>query len=257
MTHDKPAFRTIAIVAAALFAIGTPLVQFLTGTMPIGDSELVRDGDTTLKAAGYAFSIWSLIYAGLIGYAVYQALPATRETPGLKMLGWPSVIAMTGCGLWLIATMYDAKIATVAIIVISAIAVVVPLAKRYPVQHRIEFWLVAAPLSLLAGWLTIASAINALTVLTGMGVITEASAPTWATAGIVLVVAIGVGVTLASKNWVYPLPIAWGLVAVWVAEQSDRPMVALLAVAGAAVVAGTAIWVGTHRQILLPLPRQQ
>jgi hypothetical protein len=164
---------------------------------------------------------------------------------------------MIGCGAWLIAAMMDAKIATVAIIVISAGVLTGPLARRYPVQHRIEFWLVAAPLSMLAGWLTIASAINALTVLTGMGVITAASAPAWAAGGVVLVVAIATGVTLTSKNWVYPLPIAWGLAAVWVAEQTDRPMVALLAAAGAAVVAGAAVWVGTHRQILLPLPRQQ
>lgn len=257
MTGTKPALRTIAVVAAAVFAVATPVVQFVTGTSPVAETNLVRDGDTTLEAAGYAFSIWSLIYVGLLSYAVYQALPATKEMPGLRKLGWPSVVAMTGCGLWLIAAMYDAKLATVAIIVISAAVLTVPLVKRYPVQHRIEFWLVAAPLSMLAGWLTIASAINALTVLTGMGVITAASAPAWAVGGIVLVVAIAAGVTLASKNWVYPLPIAWGLVAVWVAEQADRPMVALLAVAGAAVVAGAAIWAGTHRQILLPLPRQQ
>ena len=42
---------------------------------------------------------------------------------------------------------------------------------------------------------------------------------------------VAAGLTLASKNWVYPLPIAWGLAAVWVAEQTDRPMVALLAAA--------------------------
>lgn len=257
MTGSKPVVRTIAIVAAALFAVGTPIVQFATGTSPVAETNLVRDGDTTLEAAGYAFAIWSLIYAGLLAFAVYQALPSTREMPGLRKLGWPSVVAMTGCGLWLIAAMADAKVATVAIIVISAAALSVPLARRYPVQHRIEFWLVAAPLSLLAGWLTIASAINALTVLTGMGVITAASAPAWAAGGIVLVVAIGAGLTLASKNWVYPLPIAWGLAAVWVAEQTDRPMVALLAAAGAAIVAGAAIWVGTHRQILMPLPRGQ
>jgi hypothetical protein len=133
----------------------------------------------------------------------------------------------------------------------------IPLIKRYPVQHRIEYWLVAAPLSMLAGWLTIASAINALTVLTGWGVIDAASAPIWAAGGIVLVVLAGAGLTIVSKNWVYPLPIAWGLAAVWVAEQTDRPMVALLAAAGAAVVLGAAIWVGTHRSLLLPLPRQQ
>jgi hypothetical protein len=255
--QPKPILRTVTIVVAALFAVGTPIVQWLTGTIAVGESNLVNDGAQTLEAAGYAFSIWSLIYLGLLAYAVYQALPSTKETPGLRMLGWPSVIAMAGCGAWLIAATLDAKWATVAIIVVSAAVLCVPLAKRYPVQRVAEFWLVAAPLSMLAGWLTVASAINALTVLTGEGSITTETAPTWAAGGILLVLSIGAGIAAASKNWIYPLPIAWGLAAVAVAEQADRPMIAVLAVAAVVALLGVVIWVGTHRSLLLPLPRQQ
>lgn len=257
MTRDKPVLRTAAIVGAAAFAIAVPLIQFAIGATPTGDTELVREGDTTLEAAGYAFSIWSVIYAGLIAYAIYQALPSTKDTPGLRALGWPSVVAMMGCGLWLIAALYDIKLATMVIIIGAAAALCIALAGRYPVQHRIEFWLIAAPLSMLAGWLTVASAINTLTVLTGWGVIDAGSAPAWAAAGVVAVVLIGAGIAAASKNWIYPLPIAWGLAAVWVAEQNDRPNVALLAAAGAAVLVLAATWVGTHKRLLLPLPRQQ
>lgn len=257
LSGQKPAYRTIAIVAAALIGVGTPIVQVLTGTIAVGETRLVNNGDTTLEAAGYAFSIWSLIYAGLLAYAVYQALPATKESPGLRLLGWPSVGAMLGCAAWLIAATYDAKWATVAIIVVSALVLCVPLAKRYPVQHRIDFWLICAPLSLLAGWLTVASAINALTVLTGMGVIEAETAPVWATGGILLVVAVGAWQCIAAGNWIYPLPIAWGLVGVAVAEQSDQPMIAILALAGAVALVGAAAWAGTHRSLLLPLPRQQ
>ena len=257
LMQSKPLIRTVAIVAAALFAVGTPIVQWLTGTIAVGQTNLVNDGEQTLQAAGYAFSIWSLIYLGLLAYAAYQALPSTRETPGLRLLGWPSVIAMAGCGLWLIAATFDAKWATVAIITVAAASLCIPLAKRYHVQTATDFWLIAAPLSLLAGWLTIASAINTLTVLTGVGVITEATAPAWAAAGILIVLLVGAGLSFASKNWVYPLPIAWGLVAVTVAEQADRPMIAGFAAACALVLLGMAVWVGTHRTLLLPLPRQQ
>lgn len=257
MTMTKPMLRTVAILAAALFAAGTPIVQVLTGTIAVADSEFIREGQSTLRASGYAFSIWTLIYGWLLAYAVYQALPSTQETPGLRSLGWPSVIAMAGCGLWLIAQSADAKWATVAIIVASAAVLYVPLLKRYPVQHRIEYWLVAAPVSLLAGWLTIASAINVLTVLTGVGVITAQSAPAWAAGGIVAVVLLASVLTLVSKNWIYPLPISWGLVAVAVAERMDKPMISLLAAAGALLVLVAATWVGTHRSILLPIPRQQ
>lgn len=257
MTPSKPAFRTLAILAAALFAVATPIVQALTGTIAVGQGDLVNDGRQTLEAAGYAFSIWSLIYGWLLTYAVYQALPSTKETPGLRMLGWPSVIAMVGCGAWLIAASLDAKWATVAIITGSALALCVPLVKRYPVQETKDFWLVAAPVSLLAGWLTVASAINVLTVLTSYEVIQPDMANEWAASGIVTVLAVGIGITLASRNWVYPLPIAWGLVAVAVAEKAERLTIALLAGGVAVVLVAAAAWVGTHRQILLPYPRQQ
>ena len=257
MTLAKPLFRTVAIIAAAAFSVAVPLTQFALGMTPTGETDLVRDGDTTLEAAGYAFSIWGLIYAGLVSFAIFQALPSTRETPGLRALGWPSAVAMAGCGLWLIAAVYDIKLATMLIIIGSAAALCIPLSRRYPVQHQIEFWLVAAPLSVLAGWLTIASAINTLTVLTGWGLINVSTAPGWAAGGVIAVVILGAGVAAASKNWIYPLPIAWGLAAVWVAEQTDRPIVAIMAAAGAALLVATAAWVGTHRRVLLTLPRQQ
>ena len=256
MQTPKPKLRTMAIVAAALFAVATPIVQALTGNFAVGQSDLANDGNQTLRAAGYAFSIWGVIYAALLAYAVYQALPSTKETPGLRMLGWPSVVGMAGCGAWLIAASLDAKWATVAIIVAAAAALGVPLVKRYPVRHRLEFWLVAAPLSMLAGWLTVAAAIN-LTVLTSFDVIRPETAATWGASGILAVMAIGLGISVTAKNWVYPLPIAWGLAAVAVAEQADRPTIAVLAGVAAVVLAATAAWVGSHKAILLPLPRQQ
>lgn len=253
MMPNKRAFRTFAIVAAALFAVATPIVQSLMGTIAVGQGDLVNDGNLTLEAAGYAFAIWGLIYAGMTAYAGYQALPSTKETPGLRMLGWPSVIAMAGCGAWLIAATIDAKWATVVIIMVSAAALCVPLVKRYPVQHRAEFWFVAAPLSLLAGWLTVASAINILTVLTSYGIILPEMANGWAASGIVIVMAVGIGITTAARNWIYPLPIAWGLAGVAVAEQADKPTIALLAGGVAVLLLVTSMWVGTHRRILVPL----
>ena len=53
-------------------------------------------GDETLRAAGYAFSIWTLIYAGLIAYAAYQARPGAEDTPVLRRLGWLSALAIVG-----------------------------------------------------------------------------------------------------------------------------------------------------------------
>lgn len=245
------------ILLAAIVAVGTPIVQTLTGTLGVGEGRLASEGDTTLEAAAYAFGIWTPIYAGLLAYAAFQILPSTPESPGLRLLGWPSVVAMLGCATWLVAATYDAKWATVAIILLSALVLSIPLAKRFPVQRPADFWFVCAPLSLLAGWLTIAAAINALTVLTATGIIDADAAPIWATGGIAVVALAGLGLSAGSRNWIYPLPIAWGLVSVAAAEQGGRPMISILSLAAAVALVGMALWVATHRSLLTPIPPRQ
>ena len=37
--------------------------------------------ENPIAPAGYVFSIWSLIYAALIAFVVYQALPSQRNNP--------------------------------------------------------------------------------------------------------------------------------------------------------------------------------
>ena len=39
---------------------------------------------TLITPAGYAFAIWSLIYLGLIGFSIYQALPSQTDNPRFK-----------------------------------------------------------------------------------------------------------------------------------------------------------------------------
>jgi hypothetical protein len=170
---SKPPVRTFAIVAAASFAIVIPIAQAL-GEFGQNPEALAAEGDSTLKAAGYAFAIWTLIHIGLAIYALYQALPKTENSAALSRFGWPSVIAMIGCGLWLIAAAQDLQWATVVIIVSSALALIIPLTRPAPKQVRVQFLLIETPLALLAGWLTIAASINTLTVMTAEGVIDDA-----------------------------------------------------------------------------------
>ena len=47
MQTPKPKLRTVAIVAAALFAVATPIVQALTGNFAVGQSDLANDGNQT------------------------------------------------------------------------------------------------------------------------------------------------------------------------------------------------------------------
>lgn len=55
---------------------------------------------TLITPAGYAFSIWGLIFLGLLAFAVYQALPSQRSNPRLRAVGWLVVLNAFCNAIW-------------------------------------------------------------------------------------------------------------------------------------------------------------
>ena len=102
-------------MAAAVFAvvIGQTQVLLQWGQSP---AEFAADSDATLKVAGYAFAIWGIIYLGLLIYAVRQVLLKSSGSPLRDRLGWPSALALTGIGVWIVAAAYDWEWATIGLI---------------------------------------------------------------------------------------------------------------------------------------------
>lgn len=239
-----PTLRKILIIASVIFA---PAVPALQAGLDLGLSAkaFADQGDSTLRAAGYAFSIWSVIYAGLIVYAVWQALPRNAGDPLLAQIAGPAMVAIAGCGLWIIASSANWKWASVAIIMASAATLTLALIRIAPERApRLDRWVVWWPLSLLAGWLTIASAINVLTVLTAEGHLSGGSAVIAGYAGVAAVLVVALLVLRAARLPVYAIPIAWGLVAVWVAEKAAKSDLAVEALIAAGIVSVYAAWRG-------------
>lgn len=235
--------RKILIVAAVVFALAAPALQALMG-FGLSAAEFSRQGDSTLRAAGYGFSIWSVIYAGFVAYAVYQALPRNDGSPLIARLALPSAVAIAGCGAWIFASAFDARWLSVAIIVASAVTLTVGLAqaaRRADPPSWGERLFVWWPLGLLAGWLTIAAALNILTVMTAEGLLADLPRAA-AFAGIVAVLIAALFVLRATHLAAYGVPIAWGLIAVWVGERATKGDVASLALGAAVLVAAYAAW---------------
>lgn len=243
IVRPTPAQRTrrFIVLIAALFAPVVGYGQMLLGLGQTPEA-FAADGDQTLRVAGYAFSIWALLYGWLIVYGIWQVLPRTGESDLLSRLGWPSAAAMVGTGLWVIASAADWKAATVVIIVLSALALIAPmlmstqLIRRAPMRDS-DRWLIAWPLGMLAGWLTIAAAVNLLTVATATDSLPPMLTPTlWAIAAVAVVVVIALVVTWRLRLMAYPLPIAWGLLGVFVAELDRNTLLAFTALIAALAV---------------------
>ncbi|MBU2271528.1 MAG: hypothetical protein KKG14_00185 [Alphaproteobacteria bacterium] len=238
--------RRMIVLATAVFAIVIAQAQILMGWGQ-SPAEFSADSDETLRVAGYAFSIWGVIYLGLLIYAVRQALPQTGESLLIHRFGWPSAAAFLGIGWWIVAAAFDWETATVVLIFASLAVLLVPLlinagAIRALTRSDRDRWMVVWPLALLAGWLTVAAPLNLLTVVTGNEALPAMLSPTaWAMLAIVVVGLVAVGVTQQLRTLAYALPIAWGLLGAFVAEQERNGPLAYFALVIAVAVLVAAV----------------
>lgn len=240
-----PRLRKPLVIAAVAFALAVPALQALLG-FGLSPAEFSRQGDSTLRAAGWGFSIWSVIYAGFVAYAVYQALPRQDGNPVLARVAGPSAVAIGGCGAWILASAFDARWLSVAIIVGSAGVLIWGLARARHAGFAPSVWdraFVWWPLGLLAGWLTVAAALNILTVMTAEGLLDDVARAA-AFAGIVAVLVAALFVLRATRLAAFGAPVAWGLIAVWAAERATKGYVASLALGAAVLVGAYAVWQG-------------
>lgn len=248
------AARKIIVLALALIQPFAVLYGPLTGQ---GQSirQFAADGDNVLRAAGYAFAIWGVLYAACVVYGLYQAWPRKGGDSALvHRLGWPSAGAFACCIGWVAAAQMDLKWLTLPIILAGAASLTVALVVASPAASRVsgrERWLVAWPLAALAGWLTIASAVNLSTVLEATGNFAPPLSPEqWALTILIGAGLIAILVTARTHLVPYALTFGWGLVAVAVAEWSRHSGLAWAAL----IVLGTlalALRMGGRRAPLL------
>ncbi len=98
---SKDRVRQILVVLAVLAMI---TVNILANALPINGQntgEISDRFDVFFVPAGYVFSIWGLIYLGLLAYAVYQALPAQAENPTLRSIGYLFVLSCLANIAWI------------------------------------------------------------------------------------------------------------------------------------------------------------
>lgn len=238
--------RRIVVLGTAIFAIAVAQLQI---GLHLGQSpaEFAADSDATLRVIGWAFAIWGVIYLGLFAYAVRQVLPNTGESELIHALGWPSVLAFVGIGLWIVAAALDWELLTIVLIFGALSVLLIPLltqARRIRALSLADRdrWLTVWPLSLLAGWLTIAAPVNLITVATGNNDLPAGLSPTgWAVLAVALVAVVAVIVTWRLRTLAFALPIVWGLIGVFAGEQSRNGVLAFSAVIVAVVVLVAAV----------------
>ncbi|MCA1717821.1 MAG: hypothetical protein LC781_13710, partial [Actinobacteria bacterium] len=149
--------RQAANVVGALFQVGMTVVA------SAAIQEVVARGPGSLvEPAPYAFTIWALIFALSLVYAVYQALPANGENPLLRRIGWYTAGAFACTGLWSVFVPADQLLLAQAMLIVVFLCLAVAYLRLARSERgtlsAADRWLVALPLGPFFGWITAANA---------------------------------------------------------------------------------------------------
>ena len=184
--------------------------------------------DPPVQPAGYAFSIWGVIYLWLIGSALFGLLKRAGNA-GWDATRWPLTLSLVLGTPWISVAQVSPVWATVLIWAMLLAALVALF--RTP---DADPWLLRAPIALYAGWLTAASFVSLALLGAGYGVLTDATG--WAWGALFAALATGVAVLKLRPAPLYGAALAWALVAVAVRNWPDQVGIAALAIFGAAAV---------------------
>jgi benzodiazapine receptor len=218
-----------------LAVIATIVVNGLANALPLNGQntgEISDRFEVYFVPAGYVFSIWGLIYVGLIAFAVFQALPAQRDNPRLRRVAYLFTASCLANIAWLFLWHYEqfplTLLAMLALLA-SLILIYLRLEIGRAVVTNAELWLLHITFSVYLGWITVATIANATSLLdywnwSGWGVSDEA----WTVIMLFAGGSIASAVSLTRGDIAYTLVIVWALVGIAV-KHGDTPMVATTA----------------------------
>lgn len=245
--------RIIVTAAAAVWVGGTvPGFGAVGGGVEEQGGGLFSDHATLIAPAGPAFSIWSLVYAGLAGYVVWQWLPATRTSTWARVTRRPAAAAIALNGAWLLVVF--AGWLWVSVVVMVGIVVSLRLVLRATSGLPRGGWptrlLVSSTFGLYLGWICVATCANIASALVGAGIPPTGPAAAWTTV-VVLALVVLVAARLLRRTghrWFRgPLAaaIVWGTA--WIAVgrltgELRSDLVGAAAALTAVVVAALGLW---------------
>lgn len=244
------------LVLAVLATAGATVGSGALGGTPIdqaADGALSATA-TPVAPGAPAFSIWSVIYTGLLAYAVWQALPARRTDPRQRRTGWLAALSMLLNAAW-IGVVQAGGLWPSVLVIVALLAVLVAILRvclAVPPRTRVEAVLVDGTFGLYLGWVTVATIANVTAALVASDVGPLGLGATgWS---VVLMGGAGaLGVAYArctGGRLAVALALAWGLAWVAVARSTGEPRdgaVALAAALAAGLTLGAAVVVRVAR----------
>ena len=231
----------LLLVLNSLTLAGTLLLNYLAGTGKINGQSIgavSAQFPTLLTPAGYAFSIWSLIYLLLLSFVIYQwiAFFKNRNEDSLKKAGLWFSLANVANGLWVIAFVHEhlgLSVFLILLLLFSLLMLVLRLKLEVwdaPLRIILFVWW---PICIYTGWVVLATITNVAVYLKSLGWQGGTLAAEFWAIGLVAVAALLYLFLIYARNMREAALVGvWGLIAIAYKQwevQKDVAIAALLA----------------------------
>ncbi|MGO4301705.1 tryptophan-rich sensory protein [Leifsonia sp. RAF41] len=248
--------QTLVVVGAVVALVGAVVGSGFAGGTPIPEvAGGALGADATLLApAGPAFAIWSVVYAGLVAYAVWQALPSQAARDRQRRAGFWVLGSLLLNAAWILSV--QAGQLTVSVVAIVALLVVLIVAfvilRRHPAESTADAVLLDGVMGLYLGWVMVATVANVTSWLQVVGFRGFGASPhAWAIGMLALFGAIGCALAVWDRGRFAPaVASAWGLAWIGVSRLTGSLLsapVAITAFAAAALLLLVALAVRVAR----------
>ncbi|MGF7185872.1 pilus assembly protein TadC [Desulfitispora alkaliphila] len=223
--------------------IAVIVINFLANWLPINNqttAEVSAKYPALFTPAGYAFSIWGLIYLLLTGFVIYQALPGQEKNKMIISIGYLLAISSVFNVFWIFAWHYD-LIGLSLIIMLALLVTLIILYIRINNKKKsialADKLLVQLPFSIYLGWISVATLANVGSFIYYMNWDTLLISPViWAIVMIILGTFIAFLNILTKHDTAYALVFVWAFIGIGVRHSSEILILTITAWLAAAAI---------------------
>lgn len=236
--------KKLLSVANGVALVATIIMNYLSNTGVFNNKTVADISDSYqnyFTPAGYAFSIWGIIYLGLLAFVIYSGRGLFKKTTGdwpVLEIGWWFVISCVANSCWIVAWLYDYTGLSVLIMIVMLVCLV-----KIILNTRMELddlpgkkiALVWWPFCIYSGWISVALIADVAAYLTkiqwnGFGI----SQITWTIVMIIVAGILNLFITWKRNMREFALVGVWALIAIAVSNKNGAQSIVYSAI----IVAG-------------------
>jgi len=226
--------------------VSTIFVNYLSNTGVFNGNTMKTVSDRYFNfftPAGYAFSIWGIIYVGLLAFVFYTGKSLFNKQqphPVLEKIGWWFLISCIANSCWVAAWLYDytaLSVVLMTVILISLLKIITNLDINLVKRDTKDYSFINLPFTLYVGWISVAIIANVAALLTKINWDAWRIAPiTWTIVMVVIAGVVNIFMVTHRNMRAYGLVGIWALLAIAANQNSEGQSIVYACYAVAAAI---------------------